>query len=98
MNDAFWLTLDQENPFSSREEGLAAVALAAREATVLLGEEGSGLSSGFTAGDVGDKLKRALKRVWDLANKVAAEFHASGFSVTVGLPVGVIVTFEGSSL
>ncbi len=56
MNDAFWLTLDQENPFSSREEGLAAVALAAREATVLLGEEGSGLSSGFTAGDVGDKL------------------------------------------
>ena len=64
-------------------DGLGAIA----EATCVINAE---LATLPTA-DIGDRVRRWVRKLGELARKVATEFDASGFSISVGA-TGVSVT------
>ena len=50
---------------------------------------------GFGGGGVTfEKLDERIGKVVDIARRGAAQFHATGFSITVGFPLGVSVTVD----
>lgn len=84
--------------FGSGEEGLAAIAVATqaindawREAVEETPREGY---LGIVAGDRIERLRNWIRRLRDLVRRVAADFRAAGFSISVGTGVSVSVNFE----
>lgn len=47
-------------------------------------------------GDLGDKLRKWLDKLEQLVKKIAAQFGALSYSLTVGWPLGVSVTITWS--
>lgn len=52
-------------------------------------------TEGFLAlGGKGDRIRNWLKRLWALVKKIATQFGAISYSVSIGFPAGVSVDFE----
>lgn len=79
-----------EPPFRDEGEALAAVA-AAVSAINGVWTNDAGLVMGRE-----QRISELLNGLYGLCERVAAQFAADGFSVSVGLPLGLSVTFDFS--
>ncbi|HEX6762749.1 MAG TPA: hypothetical protein VF094_08120 [Gaiellaceae bacterium] len=77
-------------PFASPASAVAALV----EATALVngGLGPSPTDRAVVAAAEGDRLERWIDRLKAIAERVVDEFGALGYSITVGMPVGVSVT------
>lgn len=71
--------------YRSRDDAFGALG----EATARVNAKLSGPSA-----DIGEKLRRWIKRLWELASKIAEAVEAVTFTISVGAGVSVGMTWE----